>query len=286
MCGGGERLVKREEECIKFLQWCLPRMGLRWRGFRKVRRQVCRRISDREAELSITSLSDYRDYLLQNPSECTHLRHCCRVTISRFYRDRAIFNALRWEVLPNLLKSHAYLEPLRVWSCGCASGEEVYTLRLIWEKLAHKECTLDIVATDTDVELLRRAEAGLYSESSLRELPGIWKAHYFEPREGRYRIRDSLRISITWLEQDVLNETPVGPFDLVMCRYLVFTYYDLALQGTILSRIAKLLNPGGALILGQTEELPQSGAFAPWIAPLRIYRRLKNQPYQSARWSS
>jgi chemotaxis protein methyltransferase CheR len=270
--------MKRDEECVKFLQWCLPRMGLRWKGFRKVRRQVCRRISDRESELSITSLSDYRDYLLQNPSEWTHLRHCCRVTISRFYRDRAIFNALRWEVLPSLLKSHSHLKSLRVWSCGCASGEEVYTLRLIWEQLAPKESTLEIVATDTDPELLRRAEEGIYNESSLRELPGIWKNRYFEPREGRYRIRDSLRMPIAWLEQDVLNETPVGPFDLVMCRCLVFTYYDLSLQGKILSRIAQLLNPGGALILGQTEELPQSEAFAPWMGPLRIYRRLKNRP--------
>ncbi len=268
--------MKGDEECVKFLQWCLPRMGLRWKGFRKVRRQVCRRISERKAELSIASLSDYQDYMLQNPSEWTHLRHCCRVTISRFYRDRAIFNALRWEVLPSLLKSHLHVRSLRAWSCGCASGEEPYTLGMIWEQLAYKECTLEIVATDTDRELLRRAEVGVYGESSLRGLPGIWKDRYFEVREGQYRIQDSLRTPIAWFEQDVLNETPVGPFDLVLCRYLVFTYYGLDLQEKILSRIAKLMNPGGALILGQTEELPMSEAFAPWIAPLRIYGRRKN----------
>jgi chemotaxis protein methyltransferase CheR len=147
---------------------------------------------------------------------------------------------------------------------------------MIWEELAYEECALEIVATDTDEELLRRAEVGVYGLSSLRELPAIWKDRYFELRDGQYRILESLRTPIAWHEQDVLNETPLGRFDLVLCRYLVFTYYELDLQVEILSRIAKLMNPGGALILGQMEELPQSETFVPWIGSLRIYRRLKD----------
>jgi chemotaxis protein methyltransferase CheR len=165
---------------------------------------------------------------------------------------------------------------IRAWSCGCASGEEPYTLCLIWEQLAYEECTLEIVATDTDQELLRRAEAGVYAKSSLRELPEIWKDRYFELREDQYRIQDSFRTPIAWIQQDVLSEAPEGMFDIVLCRYLVFTYYDFDLQRQILSRIARLMNPGGALVLGQTEELPRSDAFVPWFSQLRIYKRVGN----------
>lgn len=265
-----KRVMNTDNECVRFLQWCLPRLRLRWKAFRKVRRQVCRRISERIEELSLDSFADYRDYLCRNPLEWTCLRHCCRVTISRFYRDRAVFNALRWEVLPKLVSN----SPLRVWSCGCASGEEAYTLRMIWEELGYTTCPLEIVATDTDRELLKRAEAGLYEESSLRELPALWKDRYFGPHEGLFRIVNSVRTPIIWLEQDVFDERPEGRFDLVLCRYLVFTYCEHGLQVEILSRFAELMTQGGALILGQMEDLPPSERFAPWIESLRIYRRL------------
>jgi chemotaxis protein methyltransferase CheR len=145
---------------------------------------------------------------------------------------------------------------------------------MIWEELDCDKCSLEIVATDTDRDLLKRAEAGLYGESSLRELPGLWKDRYFERHEGRYRILNSVRTPIVWLEQDVFDERPEGNFDLVLCRYLVFTYCEHRLQAEILSTIAGLMTRGGALILGQMEELPPSEAFGPWIGALRIYRRL------------
>jgi chemotaxis methyl-accepting protein methylase len=146
---------------------------------------------------------------------------------------------------------------------------------MIWEQFACEDCTLEIVATDTDRELLRRAKVGAYDISSLRELPSIWRDNFFESCEGQYRIKDSLRIPIAWLEQSVLNETPAGRFDLVLCRYLVFTYCELDLQVKILARITKSMNPGGVLILGQMERLPPSETFVPWIEQLPIYRRLK-----------
>lgn len=262
-----------DRECVRFLQWCLPRMRLSWKGFRKVRRQVCRRISKRKAELSIVSFFDYQDYLMQNVSEWDNLRHCCRVSISRFYRDRAVFNALRWEVIPSLVRQNPAPKSLRVWSCGCASGEEPFTLSMIWDQLGYEDCTLEIVATDIDGELLRRAEAGVYGWSSLRELPTSWKTCYFERVRNQYKIVEPLRTPVVWLEQDLLSETPVGLFDLVLCRHLVFTYYELDLQREILSRIALLIRAGGALVLGQTEELPASDRFLPWTGSVRIYRR-------------
>src|SRR5438477_9810042 len=117
-------------DCVEFLQWALPRLRMRWDGFRKVRRQVCRRIERRSRELGLTDLAAYRDYLERRPDEWARLDALCRVTISRFYRDRETFAALEQEVLPALARGGAEIE---VWSAGCASGEEPYTLALLWK---------------------------------------------------------------------------------------------------------------------------------------------------------
>src|SRR5919197_810463 len=114
-----------DPDCVDFLRWALPRIGLRWEGFRKVRRQVCRRVGRRIAELGLGDLDAYRAYLREHPDEWAKLERLTPITISRFYRDRAVFEALEHAVIPALGE-----EP-RIWSAGCASGEEAYTLALI-----------------------------------------------------------------------------------------------------------------------------------------------------------
>src|SRR5918999_3370615 len=108
-------------DCVSLLQWALPRLGLRWEGFRRPRRQVCRRIQTRIRELGLDGVAAYRTYLEAGPDEWPVLERLCRVTISRFYRDRGVWDVLRAE-----------LEPRRIWSAGCASGEEAYTAALVW----------------------------------------------------------------------------------------------------------------------------------------------------------
>ena len=130
------RAVTRDRECVAFLQWCLPRLGYRWRGFRKVRRQVCRRARRRLRALDLPDLAAYRDLLLRNPAEWSHLDVCCRITISRFYRDMAVFRTIGSTVLPALAARAAEEKrDVRCWAIGCASGEEVYTLRILWDWL-------------------------------------------------------------------------------------------------------------------------------------------------------
>src|SRR5215218_3800261 len=108
----------RDSECVAFLQWALPRLGLRWAGFRRVRRQVCRRIVRRAAELGLPSLDAYRAHLDAHPGEWEVLRSLTPVTISRFGRDRGVFGALERDVLPALADAaHAAgRDRLRVWS--------------------------------------------------------------------------------------------------------------------------------------------------------------------------
>ena len=121
---------------VEFLQWCLPRMHLRWPGFRKVRRQVLKRINRRLQELGLPSVKAYQGYLEDHPVEWATLDSLCWISISRFYRDQSIFQYLENALLPRLarLVIGRGESELRCWSAGCAGGEEPYTLAIVWKK--------------------------------------------------------------------------------------------------------------------------------------------------------
>lgn len=262
-----------DADCVAFLQWALPRLRLRWQAFRKPRRQVCRRVSRRIAELGLSEAGAYRAYLEGHAEEWDVLAGLCRITISRFWRDRALFEALRDEVLPALGPS------VSAWSAGCASGEEPYSL-----VLAAAEAGVDIhvVATDLDPVLLERARRARYPESSLRDLPTDIRARAFE--EGR--LRPEYREPVEFLRHDVRRRAPDGPFDLALCRNLVFTYFTEELQGEIGRRLADSLRGGGALVVGGHEELPEGlDQFEPWPTVRGVYRR-RWRPSKPARRAS
>ncbi len=120
------------DECVAFLQWCLPRLGMRWAGFRKVRKTVCKRVARRLHTLGLPDADAYRRYLVGHEAEWPRLDAMCRIPISRFWRDRGVFDLLADEVFPALATAAAARGDncLRVWSAGCASGEEPYSVRL------------------------------------------------------------------------------------------------------------------------------------------------------------
>ncbi|MHC4136805.1 MAG: CheR family methyltransferase [Planctomycetota bacterium] len=253
----------KDAECVRFLQWALPRMRLRWRGFRKVRRQVGKRLGQRLEELGLDDLDAYRARLASDPQEWKVLDGRCRIPISRFYRDRAVFDHLFQEVLPALARRHGEVS---CWSAGCASGEEPYTLAIAARLL---DLPLRIVATDSDPHLLARAEAARYGPSSLKELPRPWREQAFTPG---HVLRPAYREAVRFLHGDIRDAMPDGPFHLVLCRNLAFMYFDESLQRTVLAGIATRLGPGGVLVIGQHETLPGSD-LTPCPASLGLYRR-------------
>ena len=271
--------------CVQFLQWALPRMGMRWKGFRKVRRQVCRRIRRRMAELGVEGEPGYQAYLEANPDEWRELRRLCRVTISRFRRDQGVWRALEEEVIPELARlpspsgsSHAAPPALRAWSAGCASGEEPYTLSLLWalrlqHDLPHR--TLEILATDVDPTVLERARAGVYDESSLQELSRDWVEAGFTREGERYRIRPPIQEPVEFGQADLLEEIPPGPFHLILCRNLLLTYFDEPTAARGLERMLASLAKGGALVVGSHEEPPtcRDWPLERWIRAEPIYRK-------------
>jgi chemotaxis protein methyltransferase CheR len=234
---------------------------MRWAGFRKVRRQVCKRISKRTSELGLGDTGAYRTYLASHADEWRTLDSLCRVTISRFYRDRAVFDGLREHVLPRVASVAAErgASSARCWSAGCGSGEEAYTMQIIWQADDSKggnPLPLEVVATDTDARLLERARTGSYPRSSTRDLPPDLLATAFAARAGKFEILARFKKDVTFLLQDIREETPDGRFDVVLCRNLSFTYFDDELQVSVLDSIRQRLLPGGVLVVGVHESIP------------------------------
>jgi chemotaxis protein methyltransferase CheR len=268
-----------DSECTRFLQAALPRLQLRWAGLRKVRRLVCKRLARRLRELGIADLAAYRTILERDPEEWNVLDGFCRIPVSCFYRDREVFAALEREVLPAL--SQAALasgrETLRSWSACCASGEEPYTLAILWRlRLHHRFPALHcrIVATDLDARLLDRARAGCYRASSLEALPADLLAPAFARRGELWCVRDEFR-TIEFHQQDIRHAVPAGEFDLVLCRNAVLTYFEPGLQYRVMERVSASLRPGGALVIGLHEKLPaELQGFVHWNSARALYRKL------------
>lgn len=275
-----------DRDCAEFLRWALPRLERDWAGYRKVRRLVCRRLGRRLKLLGLPDLDSYRRRLAARAEEWRALDALCGIPISRFYRDRGVFEALERAVLPALAQAAAPRGAIEAWSAGCASGEEPYTLALIWALRLQPRFPgigLRIVATDSDAGVLARAHAGRYAPSSLKELPRDLRARGFERQEGAWRIRDRFR-RIEFRRQDLRERMPAGPFDLVLCRNVVLTYYAPALQEALMARIAGRLRAGGALVVGAHEAMPPGlPDLAPWAGTRMIY--CKRPPHRSGRAS-
>ena len=265
--------------CITFLRWALPRLRLRWEGFRKVRRQVCKRVSHRARSLGLADISEYQSYLELHPEEWGHLDTLCWIPISRFYRDRGTFEFLAAKALPGIAEAAlaAGSTGIRAWSAGCCGGEEPYTLMLLWRfslQPRFPNLELQVLATDADGKQLERAGAACYSFSSLKELPAVWREKAFEKHEGNFCLRPEYRTGIRFQQQDIRLEMPDGPFEIVLCRNLAFTYFDDTLQAKIGQSLYERIVAGGVLVLGRHEALPASVAGFNEIGhDLRIYRR-------------
>lgn len=272
----------KDVDCVAFLQWALPRLHLRWAGFRKVRRQVCRRIGRRMRALELDDVAAYRRHLEAHPAEWRVLDGLCRVTISRFFRDRQVFARLETAVLPALAarSSARGRGILQMWSAGCASGEEPYSLALLWHlalQARFPAVAIRILATDADTAVLERASRACYAAPSLRELPEDWRDLAFTRVDEAYCLKPDYRAVVVFACHDVRTPAPDGPFDLILCRNLAFTYFDPAQQQAVLCRLWDALVPGGALVIGTHETLPEHTlALTPWAVKSGIY--VKGEP--------
>lgn len=247
-------------DCTAFLQWALPQLELHWPGFRKVRRQVFKRLTRRLRDLGLEDFAAYRKKLETDPLEWRVLDECCHITISRFFRERAVFETLRTHILPEIAAS-AKREgrSVQVWSAGCASGEEPYTIKILWDlelAVAYPTVALSIIASDVDDTMLARARRGCFAPSSLHERSATLVERAFAQSGSLYCVKPQHRRDMTFLRQDLRSEMPENVFDLILCRYVAFTYFTAPLQHKVVLRMLQRLVPNGYLVIGANERLP------------------------------
>lgn len=237
----------------------LAYLGRSWKGYRKVRKGVKKRISRHMQQLGCRSMDAYLGVLEADPGARNECEQLMAVSISRFFRDRRLWELMETRVMPSLI--HTGRNPLRAWCAGCACGEEVYSLRMVWDRLPGKLKNLPelkITGTDMNPAHLERAEAGVYPISSLKEVPEGVRERYFRTTEdGKgFQVVPFLKSGIEWQCMD-LRSVPIGPpFHFILLRNGFLTYYEEATQITVLGTILKRLAIGGYLIIGSHERLP------------------------------
>lgn len=269
-----------ESEYIAFLQWALPHLSLRWAGFRKVRGQVIKRIKKRVDERGCGSPEGYKAYLNEHPDEWDVLDEMCRITISRFYRDRGVFESIERIVLPALAEIAivSARSGLHVLSAGSASGEEPYSISIAWRMhggRSHPELKLSVVATDTNPYLIEHARRGEYEKPALKDLPASWISEVFLENDGIYTIESRFRAGVEFMQLDIRKTVPGGPFDLILCRNLVLTYYDHSLRDRVVGQLVEKLRPGGAFVVGIHERMDgRLAGLTPWDELRCVYRKI------------
>lgn len=259
----------------------LDRFDLSRKGYRKVRKGVKKRIRRHMLELDRHSMDGYLDLLDADEKENRQALRLMSVSISRFFRDRLLWQALGQDLLPRLTRE--YGTKIRIWSAGCACGEEIYSLKILWHEFETGNLPPsgpDWLATDINVVYLEKARKGLYPRSSLKEVPGDMVTRYFHsPDRGRhYAVSSELKQGIAWQEHDLLSEPPDSDFHMVFLRNNLLTYYGDASKIPALRKIVGSLLHGGFLIIGSHEKIPREveGLVASEAHPC-IFQRLKEK---------
>jgi chemotaxis methyl-accepting protein methylase len=245
-----------------------------WAGFRKVRKGVKKRVRRHMEQLECSTLKRYLSIIESDPLARVACEQCLRVTISRFFRDKGLWENLERRLLPEIMDR--FPDSVKIWSAGCANGEEAYTLAMVLEELAspHQAAPrLEILATDADAACLQRARAGQYPLSSLKELPEALKKRWFHkvPGTRQWHIDPLLQKHIEWQTHNLLDPQPRRGFQLIFLRNNLLTYYQGVVMKNALEQVIAAMKTGGILIVGSHERLPTTDFplkrdfICPWV---------------------
>ncbi len=220
---------------------------------------IRRRIAVRMRACGVHTYDDYRALLSRSPGEYERLRDALTINVTRFYRNAETWNLLRRTVLPALFDQPRV--EVRVWSAGCASGEEPYTLAMLAADLLDQAgrsgelSRLTIDATDIDRASLDRARAASYRIEGLAELPAELMRAYIEAAGDQRRVTERVRRRVQVRPHDLIRENPPRTdYDLILCRNVVI-YFDRPMQERLFEAFTNALVPGGYLVLGKVETL-------------------------------
>jgi two-component system CheB/CheR fusion protein len=270
----GSQPDELDEEFEALLRYLKESRGFDFTGYKRA--SLMRRVDRRMGVVGVHSYPDYIDRLQVNPDEFAALFNTILINVTRFFRDQEAWDFLQAKVVPTLLAGREPDEQIRVWSAGCASGEEAYSLAMMFaEALGIEQFRqrVKIYATDVDEDALTTARQAAYTERDVQGVPPDLLTRYFEPLGDRQLFRKDLRRSVIFGRNDLVQDAPISRIDLLACRNTLM-YYNAETQARILRRFHFALTPNGMLFLGKAEMLLTHGRlFEPIELKRRIFRK-------------
>jgi two-component system CheB/CheR fusion protein len=240
------------------------------------RNTIRRRIARRLAVHQIEDLDHYIKMLQESTEEVDILAREMLITVTNFFRDREAWDSLAELVIRPVVEEEPPEIPLRIWVPGCATGEEAYTVAIVFHEQmgkGNKHHLLQIFATDLDEESVNIGRRGIYPKSIAADVSPARLQRFFTEEGNSYKIKNTIRETIVFAKHDLVKDSPFSRLDLVCCRN-VLIYLDNSLQKKLIPMFHYTLNPGGILFLGESESI---GTFADLFAPVdtrhKIFRR-------------
>lgn len=220
---------------------------------------IRRRIAGRVRARGFQQARPYLDLLVMDEDEITTLMSAMTIHVSQFFRNPSTFDVLREEIVPDMFRRlrREGRRDLRVWSVGCAAGEEPYSMALLLEQLVPPRMRFSILACDITPVVLDKAREGVFEAQRLSQVPDDLRNKHFSEQQGRWQIHSRLREKVEFCRHNVLSEEPYPEADLILCRN-VLIYFSRPDQARVLERFAAALPENGVLVLGRAETL--SGA--------------------------
>src|SRR5215467_5684734 len=268
------------------LEYLRQNRGFDFTGYK--RPSLMRRVDRRMQTINIQTFEDYLDYLEVHPEEFAHLFDTILINVTSFFRDPPAWEYLAQELIPRILAAKKNSDPIRIWSAGCASGEETYSLAIAFAEAMDEEAfreRVKIYASDVDEAALTVARQGAYSASSSEPLSAERKERFFERSNSKLVFKSDLRRSIIFGRHDLLHDAPISRLDLLVCRNTLM-YFNADTQGRILAGFHFALNNDGMLFLGRAELLFTHGdLFSPVDVKQRIFSKVPH-PNARERWTT
>lgn len=242
---------------------------------------ILRRLQSRLAATGNRTVGDYARYIQEDPVEHQRLVSSFLIKVTSFFRDPNVLTYIRDTVLPDLIKAARGSGELRLWSAGCATGEEAYSLAILVAELLRNEpgrIDVRIFATDVDEEALAFGRRGVYSRAELRGVSAARRKAYFTEVEGECEVSKQIRNMVVFGQHDLGVRAPFPRIDLILCRN-VLIYFTPELQQRALSVFAYSLRGGGRLVLGSSESVaPLANEFLVEEARLKVFRARTDGP--------
>src|SRR5918992_2456318 len=266
---------RADAEFEHLLKYLGQSRGFDFTGYK--RPSLMRRVTQRMHTVNVEEFGDYVEYLEVHPEEFTFLFNAILINVTSFFRDEVAWKCLAESVLPGLVSSKSKDEPIRIWSAGCATGEEAYSIAMITAEALGKEGfrkRVKIYATDADEEALLIARQGTYTAKEIQGVPIELRERYFEIVAGRHFFNTELRRTVIFGRHDLIQDAPMSRLDLLLCRN-VLMYLIPEIQRQVLSRFNYALNQDGYLFLGKAETLLlQSSLFVPIALKHPIFSKI------------